>query len=224
MNATFGVSRTVVRNALDVLASDGLVYRVKGKGTIVAAPKTSYLGSDAVRRSMDHADTPAPVLSKLIESRWAVAGEDVGGILGLGPTEMVLEMHYVLDLDGAPASIIHYFMAPSALGGVCDDVPSFEVGGPDVVVQLAAVCGYDPRRRSVIIEASVASQYESEILGLSKGTPIFVLTTTDRAADDAATGFSRSVVRSDLFRFSVDLENRPSQLGAAHFRIPRPVR
>jgi len=37
--STFGVSRTVVRQALNKLCQDGVVYKEKGKGTFVAKPK-----------------------------------------------------------------------------------------------------------------------------------------------------------------------------------------
>ena len=37
--STFKVSRTVVRQALNKLTQDGLVYKEKGKGTFVAKPK-----------------------------------------------------------------------------------------------------------------------------------------------------------------------------------------
>ena len=38
----FGVSRTVIRKALDMLEADGAVIRIKGKGTVVAEPKFRY--------------------------------------------------------------------------------------------------------------------------------------------------------------------------------------
>ncbi len=47
--ARFGVSRTVVREALRELSNQNLVYSVKGKGTFVAPqkPEVSFLGSAA---------------------------------------------------------------------------------------------------------------------------------------------------------------------------------
>ncbi|TKJ44633.1 hypothetical protein CEE35_07290 [Candidatus Aerophobetes bacterium Ae_b3b] len=37
--STFRVSRTVVRQALNKLCQDGIVYKEKGRGTFVAKPK-----------------------------------------------------------------------------------------------------------------------------------------------------------------------------------------
>jgi len=220
MEAVFGVSRTVTRNALDVLAADGLVYRVKGKGTIVAEPKASYFGATASRSSLWRYDPATLIVSSVIESRRTVAGEVVGRALGTGPMEPVLEMTYVLDVDGTPAAIVHFFFSSSALSGLSAvGLPSIRVGGPDVVMQLADDHQYQPRTSSLIIEASSVTRYDSGVLDVFEGSPIFVLTTTDRNKADVPIGFGRSLVRGDLFCLAaMDLENRASHLGAVHLR------
>ena len=185
MEEAFGVSRTVIRNALDVLAADGLVFRVKGKGTIVAKPKTSYLGTDTLRTSLWRYDPARLVVSSVIESRRAVAGEVVGRALGIGPSESVLEMNYVLQADERPAAMVHFFFSYSALSRLDpSDLPSIRSGGPDVVTQLAEGHDYRPKTSSLIIEASTAARYDSGVLEVPEGSPLFVLTITDR--DDAA--------------------------------------
>src|SRR3954471_1742815 len=49
----FGVSRTAIRPALDLLESDGQLVRVKGRGTFVAAPKPP-LGVAALAHLLSH--------------------------------------------------------------------------------------------------------------------------------------------------------------------------
>src|SRR5690242_17747469 len=49
----FGVSRTAIRPALDLLESDGQLVRIKGRGTFVAPPKTP-LGVAGLAHLLSH--------------------------------------------------------------------------------------------------------------------------------------------------------------------------
>ncbi len=79
----FGVSRTVVRKALDVLESDGQISRSKGKRSVVTRAKARW---DARIGSAGPGGQDAPsklVLGQVVAVRRAPAAGHVGGLLGI---------------------------------------------------------------------------------------------------------------------------------------------
>jgi DNA-binding FadR family transcriptional regulator len=74
MTETYGVSRTVVREAIARLRSEGLVETRQGSGTVVCDPK----GADAFRlgRGADNAEKdPAQGVLRILELRRGIEGE-----------------------------------------------------------------------------------------------------------------------------------------------------
>ena len=72
MEGALGISRPVVRKALDILEGDGQIMRIKGKGSLVAQPKIGYealvaagrwasgvFSTPYVHRVLDRQRTPA---------------------------------------------------------------------------------------------------------------------------------------------------------------------
>ena len=52
----FGVSRAVIRPALDLLVGDGAIFRVKGSGAFVAPPRREVAVAGLVRLWLEHRD------------------------------------------------------------------------------------------------------------------------------------------------------------------------
>jgi DNA-binding GntR family transcriptional regulator len=52
----FGVSRAVIRPALDLLVGDGAIYRIKGSGAFVAPPRREIVVAGLVRMWLEHRD------------------------------------------------------------------------------------------------------------------------------------------------------------------------
>jgi DNA-binding GntR family transcriptional regulator len=50
----FGVSRAVIRPALDLLVGDGAIYRIKGSGAFVAPPRREIVVAGLVKLWMEH--------------------------------------------------------------------------------------------------------------------------------------------------------------------------
>jgi GntR family transcriptional regulator len=206
LEAQFGVSRTVIRKALDVLTADGQVIRQKGRGTVVAPPKLLY-EAVASAREWRHEDlAQRAVLSEVIDVRQVVAGSNLGALLRVSPASRLFEITAVAAVDH-PVSLTQAYVR-------CDATPELEaasagngelplvVGGPELLAQLATRCGLRPHRSELSVEATTANEFECSTLGLRGGATTFLISTVVHDADDVPLAFLRSVVRSDHFRFT----------------------
>ena len=209
LEAQFGVSRTVIRKALDVLTADGQVVRQKGRGTVVAPPKLLY-DAVAAAREWRHEDLARrSVLSELIDVRLVLAGGNLGGLLRVPPTSRLFEVTAVASVE-RPVSLTQAFVrcdASPALTAAAEGTGRLplEVGGPELLAQLAERCGLRPHRSDLEVEATTANEFESASLGIRTGVTTFLVSTVVRDAADAPLAFLRSVVRSDHFRFTASV-------------------
>jgi GntR family transcriptional regulator len=215
LESALGVSRTVVRKALDVLEADGQVVRQKGRGTVVAPPKLLY---DAVAAAQEWRSADAsgrPVLSEVIDVRLVVAGGNLGKLLGVPADARLFEITAVAAVEG-PVSLTQAYVrcdASEVLRAASDNGSPLplEVGGPELLAQLAGRCGLDLRRSDLTIETTTANEFERDHLSVRGNATTVLVSMVVRGAGDTPLAFLRSVVRSDSFRFTVSV---PHEAGA----------
>lgn len=87
--------------------------------------------------------------------------------------------------------------------------PPLEVGGHDLLNQLAAHCGLPVHRTELSIEATTANEFESKVLRIPDRSPMFLLSTLVSDVD-VKLALLRSVIRSDHFRFTATVVHAPS--------------
>ena len=81
------------------------------------------------------------------------------------------------------------------------DVPTMREGGPELLVQFAEDYGGRTVESNMTLEAVTADTWEAGLLEIASNTPILALSGVDRSP----VGFSRTLCRSDTFRFSFRL-------------------
>jgi GntR family transcriptional regulator len=210
--AGLGISRTVIRQALDVLEGDGQVLRVKGRGTTVAPPKFRY-EAVAAARAWDAEDVAAKaVLSRVIEVRIVPAGARLGRLLEVHSVDAVCEVVCVEAIGATPIQLSQIYVglhAGTRLARLIkrNDLPNFEIGGPEALTQLAERYAVPVRRSHVVVESAIANDFEAQQLGIRPRAPMFLLSSLALDAADRPLAFSRAVVRSDHFRFSVTIDH-----------------
>jgi GntR family transcriptional regulator, N-acetylglucosamine utilization regulator len=229
LESAFGVSRTVIRKALDVLEGDGQIYRVKGKGSVVAPPKFRYEAVAAAQQWMRHDIDPGAVLWKLIHVSSVPGGGYLARVLGLAPTDEVWELVFVSAVGGVPVSLSQMYLrhdASEALDAAsrAAELPTIVVDGSDVLGQLQERYGLRLRESDITVESTKANEFEADQLGIGHDTPVFLLSMRSTSATGVPVAFTRTVVRSDHFRFSVAIRHEAGADGSTLQPLLAPVR
>ena len=219
-----GISRTVIRKALDVLEADGQVVRRKGRGTMIERPKAPYHalgGPDDWRGDRGNAE-----LSKIVGIRLVSAGTNLARILRVGVEARLFEITTVASARNQPISLSQAYVrvdASPALSAAAESGAALDltIGGPDLLTQLVQRYQLPAYRSDMTVEGTTANGFECELLSLPARAPMFLIATLVAAASGQALAFVRAVVRSDHFRLTASLlhqDSHESSPGATRLR------
>jgi GntR family transcriptional regulator len=206
LEAGLGVSRTVIRKALDVLQADGQVIRQKGRGTVVAQPKLRYGAVATAQEWLQEEMSERAKLAEVIDVRLINAGGNLGKLLQTSDASQLFEVTVVTSV-GEPVSLNQAYVrcdaSPElAAAAAANTGLSLEVGGPELLDQLAARYGLRVGRSELSVEATTANEFECKTLRISNRAPMFLVSTLVSDVDDKPLAFLRSVIRTDQFRFT----------------------
>lgn len=194
----FGVSRAVVRPALELLERDGAIYRRRGSGTYVAQPKRSVQMKSLLGRLRDGPDGLS-----ILQLRESYRDETTAAALGLGDDQPVARVTALLTLD-LPVCIVDSSFAPGSMPWVLAAARSLGAGEMPVRREWPR-----PTRVEGILEGSSCGPWTASRLGVRTGDPALVgrlvqFGTPARGRRERPLELTRIVARSDVaeFRFS----------------------
>lgn len=200
----FGVSRTVVRQALLQLEHQGVIERVKGKGTFVAHQKVpeslvhtlTGLYEEMVARG-------GQVYSDVRRQEVIAADDEVADALGIAPGESVVVIERLRYVDGEPWSWTTTYL-PFEVGSLVlhDDLRA------QSLYALLATHGIRAVRGVRSAEAALANEAQGELLRVGAGRALLVLRSVGFDENDRPMEYFIAHHRGDRSRFEF-------QLGAA---------
>ncbi|QAY63123.1 GntR family transcriptional regulator [Xylanimonas allomyrinae] len=204
--ALYGVSRTVVRQALAELETEGVIERVKGRGTFVAQPKTSEgLVQSLTGLFEDVAARGGHLRSAVRRVDLVPADERVADELGLQHGEPVIEIERLRFVDEEPwvLTVTHI---PQALapGLVHDDLTE-----TSLYAILETKYGVTLAHGRRTVEAVAAKSSIAASLGVPEGAPVLLLRSVSFDADGRPVESFVAYHRGDRSRFEVELARSP---------------
>lgn len=199
----FGLSRSVVRQALSELEMEGLITRQRGKGTYLAREKVSEglagwvggLADDVLRRG-------AKVRSQVLRCEVAAVDSRVAGKLQLSEGTPVVFLERVRSVDDEPWVHTTTWLPASLYPGLEDN--DFTEQSLYALLRERYGVVFGRVRRSV--EATLAGEDTGRYLGIDAGEPVLRLSSLLMDATGKPVETFVALHRGDRSRFDFELE------------------
>ncbi|MBB4683166.1 GntR family transcriptional regulator [Amycolatopsis jiangsuensis] len=204
LQRTYGASQTSVRRSLLELERLGLVERLQGRGTVIAANEVRAvspmlgLGQELRQRGFS-------ILAEVLENEIVEAGETIGARLGLGPREHVRRLRRRYSAEGTPLVLLEHHLRTDLVQGLQD------FGGDSLYAFLLARDAA-PHHAQERVFATNLDAREAELLALAPGTAALVRERTAFDGSGVAVEHTHYVLRSsadDGYQLEINLQATP---------------
>ncbi len=194
------ISRATVRQALDLLEREGLIYKAKGKGTFAAKARAKYNLTTLIPTTDDILRRGWTPTVKVISAQVVDAVGQVGTSLELSSTEQVFELCRLRLGNDQPISI-QWSYIPVHL---CPDLLDQELAGS---LSHLLEERYNIRFSTAheVLRARLVTSFESKLLAVVSTSPVIYMERITYDQDRRPAEFLESVWRSDLYDFEFNL-------------------
>jgi GntR family transcriptional regulator len=194
----FEVSRAVVRPALSLLERDGDIYRRRGSGTYVAAPKRRVPTRGLIRSLLEDGFSDARIA--VLRIRPQTNDQTTTDFLDVSPGETVAQVTSILRID-KPICLLDSFFPVERVPWLLAAATSLQSGEQPVLDESPRLTRID-----VSFEGSSCGPWTAKILGVRTGDPALIGrllqygTLTDQSRERPVE-LTRIVARSDISQF-----------------------
>ena len=198
----FGVSRTVIRQALQDLIHEGLIKRRKGKGSFVAPHKISeQLVQKLTGFYQDMIEQGLEPTTQVLEHIVVPADEEIAGHLGIAAGESVIKIVRLRSVQHTPIVLVTTFL-PYAL---CPQLSEDDLSNQSLYALLENRYGLTIARGRRTIQAVLAEGQQAKLLEVQKGAPLFRLDSLSTLSDGTPIEYYFAYHRGDRSQFEVEL-------------------
>ena len=198
----YDVSRTVVRQALSDLERQGLLIRIKGKGTFVAEPKlTELVAQSLTSLHEDLAARGQRLETRVLRLEVEPVSPHVAQMLRLPESEQIVLLERLRLLNGEPLVVTTAHMPFS----LCAPILELDMADRSLFETYERELGFKLHRGTRAIESRAAGRDIAQHLGIKEGAPVLTFTGVTYLEDDRPIEYFVGIHRGDRSRFEVEL-------------------
>ena len=209
----YGVSRTVVRQALQDLTHEGLIKRRKGKGSFVASRKISeQLVQKLTGFYQDMVEQGHIPITKVLSQQIVQATPEIAGFLDVPAGTSLIEIVRLRSVQDVPITLVTTFL-PLEL---CPDLINDDLNDQSLYALLESKYHIYVVRGRRTIQAVSAEEREAKLLDVPKSAPLFRLDSTSYMSDGRGVEYYFAYHRGDRSQFEVELIRTREQEDLEH--------
>ncbi|PDQ34775.1 MAG: hypothetical protein B5766_09285 [Candidatus Lumbricidophila eiseniae] len=168
LGARFGVSRMTARQAVQNLAAEGLVRRLRGSGTFIAPKPLHRHSGPLMSFTADMKRRGLTASSRLLSAELREANQAEVDALRLQDKARVVSIARLRLADGTPMAVEHASVTPDCAPVLAEELESGSLH------EALRKLGRIPVTALTWISARAASTAEARLLGLSARAPVLV--------------------------------------------------
>ncbi len=192
------VSRMTVRQALNTLRKEGLIYQKRGKGTFVSSRKFDVhsrnlngFSDEMNRRGMQ----PKSMVLQLTRKN---ALPETAEKLNLEEGEEVFKIERLRLADDIPMAIETTYLCAATFPGL----DKYDFGKRSLYRILEKDYGMNMYSAAEDLEAAICDDHTAELLNVKKKSPLLIVYRTVFTQDNQPIEYTKSIYRADRYRAS----------------------
>ncbi|WP_434563484.1 GntR family transcriptional regulator [Pseudomonas sp. R1-6] len=204
LGALFRVSRITVRQALGDLQKEGLIFKIHGKGTFVAKPKTFQNVSTLQGLAESMTGRGFEVINRLRSFKFIPADKPVAERLKVAEGDVVAQIKRVRLINREPVSLEMTYL-PKDLG---ERLEKADLVTRDIFLILENDCGLALGHADLAIDAVLADSELCQALEVEPGSPVMRIERLTHGADGRPLDFEYLYYRGDAFQYRLRIDRQ----------------
>lgn len=197
---SFGVSRHVVRKALEALEERKHITSWQGSGAFVRGKEWPYPITSRTRIHISLQESGADMrisVLKALEKRRPPT--DVANLLGMSEREKLHFIEFLLIADGQPIALGHHFIHPTVPVDILQRVK--ETG--EIADAYRSIGIEDYFRTKTVVRTRMPSERETDLLDIPRQQPLFVLLGLNVDVAHKPLEVTQAIVRGDRIHLDI---------------------
>jgi GntR family transcriptional regulator len=193
--AEYQVSRNTVRQVLEKLVNDGLIYRQRGRGSFVAHPTLEQSMTRIVSFTEDMHQRGFSPGTEVISSGLRPAETPIAEKLNITPGESFVHLRRLRLADGEPMSIEESFL----IHKYCPDVLAYDYAQQPLREVLEKEYGIRIASAKQVIQAIQAPPDIAELLNITAGAALLFISRVSYSQGNLPVEYLRIHYRADRY-------------------------